>query len=192
MVRLDSDVAEALDAYVRARGQRLLRTAYLLTGGDRLLAEDLVQNALASALVSWRRLRDVADMDAYMHTALVHARSRWWSRRWHGEVPSERLPDVATPNETDQVDGTADIVAALRELPPRQRAAVVLRYFEDLTEVQTAAVLGCSVGTVKSQTARGLDKLRVALGPGSGPVDPGDDPAPHHPPAPAASSRRRQ
>ncbi len=149
---------------MRARGQRLVRTAYLLTG-DRVLAEDLVQNALASALTSWRRLRDVADMDAYMHTALVNARSRWWSRRWHGEIPSYPLPDRATPDASDEVDGRRDVVAALRLLPPKQRAAVVLRYFQDLTEVQTAQVLGCSVGNVKSQTSRGLAKLRAVLDP---------------------------
>ena len=78
-------------------------------------------------------------------------------------------PRHSRADESDRVDGTTDIVAALRGLPPRQRAAVVLRYFEDLTEVQTAAVLGCSVGTVKSQTARGLAKLRVVLDPGGGP-----------------------
>ncbi len=159
---LDRDVAEAFDEYVRTRGQRLIRTAYLLVG-DAHAAEDLVQNALASALVSWRRLRDVADMDAYMYTALVHARSRSWRRRWHGEIPSERLPESPTVDETARLDRYDELLAALRELPAGQREAVVLRYFEDLTEAQTAQLLRCSVGTVKSQTSRGLAKLRLAL-----------------------------
>ncbi len=147
---------------MRARGQRLVRTAYLLTG-DRQVAEDLVQNALASVLVSWRRLWDVADLDAYLYTALVHARSRWWRHRSRREVPSERVPELPTDDETSRLDRHEDLVAVLNTLPPRQRQALVLRYYEDLTEVQTARVLGCSVGTVKSQTARALDKMRRAL-----------------------------
>jgi RNA polymerase sigma-70 factor (sigma-E family) len=133
-----------------------------------------VQNALASALVSWRRLRDVADMDAYMYTALVHARSRWWRRRWHGEIPSAHLPESATVDETARLDRYDELIVALRELPARQREAVVLRYFEDLTEAQTAQLLRCSVGTVKSQTSRGLAKLRATL---RAEPDPGTPPA---------------
>jgi RNA polymerase sigma-70 factor (sigma-E family) len=163
VVRLDPEVADALDAYVRARGHRLLRTAYLLTG-DTQIAEDLVQNALASVLASWRRLPDVDNLDAYVYTALVNARRRWWSRRWHGEIPTEQLPDVSTSeDQTARFDRHEDMLALLGTLPLRQRQALVLRYFEDLTEAQTAQILGCSIGTVKSQTARGLDKMRAAL-----------------------------
>jgi len=152
---------------VRARGHRLVRTAYLLTG-DRQVAQDLVQNVLASFVVSWRRLRDVEDLDAYVYKALVHARSRWWSRRWHGEIPSEQVPEVAGLDETGPVDCRQDLLAVLGTLPRRQRQVLVLRYFEDLTEAQTALIMGCSVGTVKSQAFKGLDKLRAALGPGPG------------------------
>jgi RNA polymerase sigma-70 factor (sigma-E family) len=159
---LDPDVTATLEEYVRLRGPRLVRTAYLLTG-DRQLAEDLVQNALASAMVSWRRLRDVTDLDAYLHTAVVNAQNRWWRRRWHGEIPTERLPEAAAPDETAKLEGSHDLLEALRRLPARQREAVVLRYYEDLSEAQAARVLGCSVGTVKSQTSRGLAKLRLAL-----------------------------
>lgn len=159
---LDADVAESLAEYVRTRGQRLLRTAFVLTG-DRQLAEDLVQNALASVMVSWRHLAEVADLDAYLYRCLVHASSRWWRRRWHGEVPSERLPEAATGDETPGWDRRADVLAALGRLPARQRATLVLRFYEDLTEARTAEVLGCSVGTVKSQTSRGLAALRQAL-----------------------------
>jgi RNA polymerase sigma-70 factor (sigma-E family) len=160
---VDRDVATALEEYVRVRGQRLVRTAYLLTG-DREVAEDLVQNVLASALVSWRRLRSVNDMDAYMYTALIHARSRWWSRRWIREIPSDELPDSPASDLTARFDSHADLLAVLKQIPTRQRQALVLRYFNDLTEAQTAQILDCSVGTVKSQTARGLEKLRAALG----------------------------
>ena len=162
MCPLDPDVAATLDAYVRARGHRLVRTAYLLTGNPQV-AEDLVQNALASVVVSWRRLRDVADLDAYIYTALVHARSRWWSRRWHGEVPSEQLPELPGVDETARCDRHQDVLAVLGTLPTRQRQVLVLRYFDDLTEAQAARVMGCSVGTVKSQSAKGLDKMRAVL-----------------------------
>jgi RNA polymerase sigma-70 factor (sigma-E family) len=122
-----------------------------------------VQNALASVLASWRRIPEVDDLDAYVYTALVNARHRWWSRRWHGEIPSEQLPEVAIADETGRFDRHEDMLTVLGTLPTRQRQALVLRYFEDLTEAQTARILGCSVGTVKSQTARGLDKMRAAL-----------------------------
>jgi RNA polymerase sigma-70 factor (sigma-E family) len=160
---LDHDVTVALDAYVRVRGHRLVRTAYLLCGNAEL-AEDLVQNALASVLASWRRLPEVTDLDAYVYTALVNASRRWWRRRWHGEIPSEQVPDVAVADDTARFDRHEDLVAVLGTLPTRQRQALVLRYFEDLSEAQTAKALGCSVGTVKSQTSRGLDKMRAALG----------------------------
>jgi RNA polymerase sigma-70 factor (sigma-E family) len=153
----------AFEEYVRARGSQLIRTAYLLTG-DPHTAEDLVQNALASVLTSWRRLREVADMDAYVYTALVHARGRWWRRRWHGEVPAEFLPESPVGADDAERYGEYEaMVRALREIPPGQRAALVLRYYEDLSEEQAAAVLGCSVGNVKSQTSRGLVRLREAL-----------------------------
>lgn len=163
MLALDPQVAEALDAYVRQRGHRLVRTAYLLTG-DTQIAEDLVQNALASLLASWRRLPDVNNMDAYVYTALVNARRRWWRRRWHGEIPTERLPDVAAAEDhTARFERHEDMLAVLGTLPNRQRQVLVLRYFEDLTEAQTAQILRCSIGTVKSQAARGLAKMRTAL-----------------------------
>jgi RNA polymerase sigma-70 factor (sigma-E family) len=187
-------VLDAFDDYVRGRGNQLLRTAYLLTG-DPQIAEDVVQNALASVLASWRRLRDVADLDAYVYTALVNARGRWWRRRWHGEVPAEFLPDAPTADETGRDDSYDAMVTALRRVPARQRAALVLRYYEDLSEEQTAAVLGCSVGTVKSQTARGLVRLREALVAGAderpaGPTPPPAAAPPTTPPVRPARSTR--
>ncbi|CAA9237502.1 MAG: Putative RNA polymerase sigma factor [uncultured Corynebacteriales bacterium] len=139
----------------------MVRTAYLLTG-DLTLAEDVVQTALASLLVSWRRVRSVANVDAYVHSAIVNAGRRSWRRTWR-ELPVAELPERALPDPSSRYGEYDEVVAALRALPPRQRAAVVLRYYDDLSEAETARVLGCSVGTVKSQTARGLDKLRVRL-----------------------------
>ena len=165
---MDADVAALMDEYIRSRGDRLVRTAYLLTG-DRQICDDLVQTTLASVLVSWRRIRDVSDLDAYVYTALVNARARWWRRRSRVEQATESVPEQPAVDENGRYDGREEMVAALRTLPPRQRAVLVLRFYEDLTEAQTATILGCSVGTVKSQAARGLQKLRRALDPGPGP-----------------------
>jgi RNA polymerase sigma-70 factor (sigma-E family) len=160
--RLDRDVREAFDEYVRARGPRLVRTAYLFTG-DRHVAEDVVQNALASMIVSWRRLRDVSNLDAYVYRSVVNAGRRWRRRRWTGEIPFEVLPEEEAEDAPARFEGRTDMIAALRGLPPRQRAVLVLRYYADLSEAETAEILGCSVGTVKSQSSRGLATLRATL-----------------------------
>lgn len=162
MWRLDRDVSESFDDYVRTRGARLVRAAYLLTG-DRHVAEDIVQNALASMIVSWRRLRDVSNLDAYAYRSVVNAGRRWRRRRWTGEIPFAHVPAPVVDQDPDRFDGRSDVVAALRDLPPRQRSVLVLRYYADLTEAETAAILGCSVGTVKSQSSRGLATLRARM-----------------------------
>ncbi|MFB4309769.1 SigE family RNA polymerase sigma factor [Actinomadura sp. GTD37] len=149
-------------AYVTERSPRLLRTAYLLCR-DWGQAEDLLQTALVKAWRAWRRVG--ADPDPYVYRILVNTHASWAKRRWRGERPTD-----APPEEADRADamGAAEdkavLWAALGRLPPGQRAAVVLRYFEDLTEPQVAAILGCSVGTVKSQTSKALAKLRVDPG----------------------------
>jgi RNA polymerase sigma-70 factor (sigma-E family) len=148
----DRDTAFA--TYVAARRRALLRAAWLLTS-DWHLAEDLVQTALAKAYLAWRR---IDDPDPYVRRVLVTTYVTWWRRRWHGEEPTESLPDVAAA--ADDGDLRRQLHDALRTLPRRQRAVVVLRYFEDLTEAETAAALGCSVGTVKSQHARAMARLR--------------------------------
>ena len=147
-------------AYVRERGPALTRTAFFLAG-DRHLAEDLVQTALSHAYVHWPRVRD---RDAYVRRALVNANAAWWRRRSASEVVTSDVPDSAWSDRTDAVLDREPLLAALRELPARQRAAVVLRYFEDLSEADTAAALGCTVGSVKRHTSRGLDRLRRILG----------------------------
>jgi RNA polymerase sigma-70 factor (sigma-E family) len=146
------------DDFVAARSTRLLRTAYLLTR-DRGQAEDLLQTALSKAWFAWGRID--ADPEPYVRRILVTTYASWWRRKWNGEQPSETLLDTPAPGPADRSEERHDLWTAMGRLPRRQRAVVVLRFFEDLTEAQTAAVLDCSVGTVKSQTAKALAKLRV-------------------------------
>jgi RNA polymerase sigma-70 factor (sigma-E family) len=146
------------DEFVAVRGQALHRTAYLLTG-DWAMAEDLLQTALARAYPRWSRIeRD--NPEAYVRKALVNTWSSWWRRKWRGEAPTDRLPDAAGPDAYADADRRDAVRDALRRLPPRQRAVVVLRFHEDMTEAQVAAALGISVGTVKSQTSKALEHLR--------------------------------
>ena len=157
--RVEGGVSGGFEAYVAARGDALHRTAYLLTH-DHGLAEDLVQTALAKTWGSWGRIQ--GDPDPYVRKVMVNTFATWWRRRWNGEHPTEQLPERASPDHGDDVATRSGLVDALAQLPRRMRAVVVLRYFEDLTEAQTADVLGISVGTVKSQTSKALAQLRVA------------------------------
>jgi len=142
------------DEYVVAREDRLLRVAYLLTQ-DAYLAEDLVQTALTRAWFAWSRIE--GDPDPYVRKILVNTFVSSRRRMWHAERPTEYLPE--RPDRT--TDPATDLRQALAALPVGQRSVIVLRYFEDLTEAETARILGVSVGTVKSQTAKALLKLRV-------------------------------
>lgn len=156
------DRAPTFEEYVNARGSALLKTAWLLTG-DHQRAEDLVQTALTKTWLHWPHIRDasVGAYDAYVRRVMLTTYMAWWRRRWGGESPTERLPEQ--PDNGGGEDAAAerrDVMMALAKLPRGQRAVLVLRYFEDLTETQTANALGCSVGTVKSQSARGLATLR--------------------------------
>ena len=155
------DARADFDAFVGARSSALLRTAYLLTR-DHALAEDLLQTALAKAWFAWRRID--GDPEPYVRRILVNTYATWWRRRWHGERATGELPEPASggrPTAQDSSDTTHDLWTALGRLPRRQRAVVVLRYVEDLSEAETARVLGCSVGNVKSQASRALAKLRI-------------------------------
>ncbi|MBV1853221.1 SigE family RNA polymerase sigma factor [Catellatospora tritici] len=148
---------DSFDEYVRVRLTYLTRTAFLLVGGNTHDAEDLVQAALARALPRWR---DIADHDAYVRRALYHqAVSRW--RALRARVP-ELLTDAPPERgrEPADVDTRLLLAEALRRLTPRQRAVLVLRYYEDRTEVDAARLLGVGVGTVKSQTRHALRRLR--------------------------------
>jgi RNA polymerase sigma-70 factor (sigma-E family) len=155
---------ESFDAFVAARSRSLLRTAYLLTR-DHALAEDLVQTALAKTWFHWSRIRG-DNPEPYVRRVLVTIYSSWWRRRWNGEIPTEELPDAAGPRAAhlDSVSPTGerlDLWVAIGRLPRRQRAVVVLRFYEDLTEAETARLMGSSIGTVKSQTSKALAKLRL-------------------------------
>jgi RNA polymerase sigma-70 factor (sigma-E family) len=145
---------DEFEAFVATRSARLLRTAFLLTR-DHGKAEDLLQTALAKTWLAWSRIEEP---DAYVRKVLVNTYATWWQRRWRDERPSDDLPD-----EGYTADATAgqDLWTALGRLPRGQRAVLVLRYFDDLTETEAARLLGCSVGTVKSQTAKALAKLRL-------------------------------
>ena len=146
--------------YMAARQPSLLRTAYLLTG-DRHTAEDLVQTALAKLYLSWDKVQRRELVDGYVRRILVNEHNSLWRRPWKKrETTTPELPDIAGPADpTGHHD--ADLWALVQSLPRKQRAAVVLRYYEELSEAETAAVLGVSVGTVKSQTSRALATLRT-------------------------------
>jgi RNA polymerase sigma-70 factor (sigma-E family) len=163
----DQVTSAGFDDFVAARSSALLRTAYLLTH-DHALAEDLLQTALTRAWFAWDRIE--GHPEPYVRRILVNTFSTWWRRRWNGEHATGDLPDAGTADGTDAVGDNHDLWQAMARLPRRQRAVVVLRYFEDLTEAQTAAALGCSVGTVKSQASKALAKLRIdpALAAGEG------------------------
>lgn len=154
---MDDERGPGFEDWVLARRGSLLRTAWLLTG-DGGSAEDLVQIALLRCWPRWSRIRKMADPDAYVRTTMTNAYMNDRRRRWSGEVPTERLPDTGAA--APDVDDRGQLLAALARLPRGQRAVVVLRYAEDLSERQTATVLGCSVGTIKSQTSRALAALR--------------------------------
>jgi RNA polymerase sigma-70 factor (sigma-E family) len=154
--RVTTDVG--FDEFVAARSSGLLRTAYLLTH-DHALAEDLLQTALTKAWFAWRRID--GNPEPYVRRILVNTYASWWRRKWNGEHASDQLPDAGTPAADEAVHDSTDLWTAMERLPRRMRAVVVLRYFEDLTEVETAQLLGCSVGTVKSQASKALAKLRI-------------------------------
>lgn len=149
----------AFDAFVGASSDRLVRSAYLLCG-DRGHAEDMVQTALMRTARQWRRARD--SPEAYARRVVVNlAKDRWRDLdRRPGEVPLEA--DLRVPETTVLLDRDM-LMRAARRLPPGQRAVLVLRYFDDLSIEDAAAALGCTPGTVKSQTARALSSLRAAL-----------------------------
>ena len=153
----------AFAEFVAARSGSLHRAAYLMVG-DAQLAQDLVQEALTKAFVAWPRLRDPRAAEAYTRKAITTTAIGWFRRKgWAGERPTGSLPDNAVAGHADAVVRHEWLWQALQDLPARQRAAIVLRYYEDLTEAQTADAMGCAVGTVKSQVAAGLARLRARL-----------------------------
>ncbi len=161
---MDSQAREDFRSYVAARSPALLRTAYLLTG-SRADAEDLLQTALAKTYLAWGRIREREAVDGYVRRVMVNTQTSWWRRRKVDEYPTEQLPEGRAGRDvTADLDLHDALWTALSTLPTRQRAMVVLRYYEDLSEAETAQVMGVSVGTVKSTTSRALVKLRDTSG----------------------------
>lgn len=146
--------------YVLARRDMLLREAFLLVG-DVHLAEDLVQSTLAKAYVAWRRVAACDVPDAYVRRILVNTNLSAHRRRRVGELLTGSVPEAFTAGGDPGTGDRMDVIRALQTLPKRQRTAVVLRYWADLPEAEAAAVMGCSVGTVRSQAHRGLARLRA-------------------------------
>ncbi|MGW7050120.1 SigE family RNA polymerase sigma factor [Streptomyces sp. NPDC054887] len=156
----------SFSTYVRARGPVLLRTARSLTANP-CDAEDLLQTALTKTYVAWDRIQDHRAVDGYVRRALLNTRTSQWRKRKVDEYATDELPEPAAALASGPAADPAEqqvlrdaMWRAITRLPERQRAMVVLRYYEDLSEVQTAEVLGVSVGTVKSAVSRALRKLR--------------------------------
>lgn len=149
-------------AYAAARMRLLRRSAYLLCG-DWHRAEDLTQTALTKVYVAWARVRKADNVDGYVRTVLVRAFLDEERRHWKREQPTELPDDRAGTDPHAGTDDRVDLVRALSTLPARQRAAVVLRCWEDLPIAEVARTLDCSEGTVKSQTSRGLAALRARI-----------------------------
>lgn len=156
------DRPTSLAAFVRARLPALLRHAAILTG-EQSLAEDVVQEVLARAHTRWDRIERMERPEAYVKKMIVNEYLSW-RRRWSRVQPVESVPVPDAPDHASRHADRDALRAELARLPRHQRVVLVLRYYEDLTEVQVAAVLGCSVGTVKSSSSRALAKLRTALG----------------------------
>jgi RNA polymerase sigma-70 factor (sigma-E family) len=157
-VHVGDAVLGEFDEYVAASWPRLVRAAMLL-GCTYDEAEDTVQTALTRCLVKWSRVRRAADRDAYVHRILINTYMTSKRRKWHGEQPTEHLPDAGSDDATDEVVQRDSVRRALLRLPLDQRVAVTLRYFLNLSEAQMATTLNVAPGTVKSRLSRGLKAL---------------------------------
>ena len=181
---------EEFREFVAARSGALLRTAYLLAG-DWATAEDLLQTALTKTYLAWKRLGGIEAIEPYARRVLVNTSTSWWRRRWHGERPTDVLPERAGVDEIEQQLDRDALWRHLSALPARQRAVLVLRFYEDMSEAQTAALLEISPGTVKSQTSRALSTLRRRLGSQAALGLPAEDATPPTRPAPRTPERPR-
>ncbi|RZU73118.1 RNA polymerase sigma-70 factor (sigma-E family) [Micromonospora kangleipakensis] len=181
---------EEFREFVAARSGALLRTAYLLAG-DWATAEDLLQTALTKTYLAWKRLGGIDAIEPYARRVLVNTSTSWWRRRWHGERPTDVLPERAGVDEIEQQLDRDALWRHLSALPARQRAVLVLRFYEDMSEAQTAALLEISPGTVKSQTSRALSTLRRRLGSQAALGLPAEDATPPARPAPRTPEHPR-
>jgi RNA polymerase sigma-70 factor (sigma-E family) len=146
--------------YVTSRSGSLLRMALLLTR-NLADAEDLVQAALAKTYQAWDRIEDRNALDGYVRRAMVNTHISWWRRRRLEEYPTDEVPDQAVADHAGDIELSDPLRRALDRLPSRMRAAVVLRYCEDMSEAEVAQALGISQGTVKSTVSRAVAKLRI-------------------------------
>ncbi|MEW1771838.1 SigE family RNA polymerase sigma factor [Streptomyces sp. NPDC086777] len=160
--------SEEFQSFMIGRWPRLMRTAFLLTG-EQHAAEDLVQSTLEQVFVAWRKVGSADDPEAYVRRVMINAHARRHRRKLKEFLASKddlglvrEVPDMG--DRIAQADDRSALLKALAQLPPRQREAVVLRYWEDLTETQAAQAMGCSAGTVKSNAAKGIAKLRAIPG----------------------------
>jgi len=161
--RVDDEARRRFGQFVEERTPVLIRVAYLLTG-DQHAAEDLLQSALTKTAARWRTLRH-EDPERYVRTVMYREQVSVWRRRGrHREVATDPLPDPEVADRSGHTDLRLSMRAELLRLPPAQRAVLVLRFFEDLSESQVAEILGCSVGTVRSRTHRAVSRLRRLLG----------------------------
>lgn len=169
---MNADEERQFREFVAARSRSLLHTAYLLTG-DWEQGRDLLQTALASTARRWSKLRDREQPEIYVRRALYHAQvDRFRLLSWGRETVTDMPPDKPSGQGADWADAVVqrqDIMAALRQLPKRQRAVIVLRYFEDRPDNEIASILGVAQGTVRSQTHKALASLRTTLA-GAGPA----------------------
>jgi RNA polymerase sigma-70 factor (sigma-E family) len=158
----------AFERYVALRQHALLRTAVMLTG-DLPTAEDLLQTALARLYLAWHRVQREEAMDSYVRRIMVNQYTSWWRRTWRRREttvdPADLVPNQRSSGAGIDVEVVerAALWRVVQLLPPRQRATIVLRFYEDLSEAQTAEVMGCSVGTVKAASSRALARLRPLL-----------------------------
>lgn len=156
---MNADLEREFSEFVEARSHALFRTALALTG-HRQQAEDLLQTVLTRSVRHWARIRTEAP-EAYLRTALYREQTSWWrSLRRRREVSVERLPEPTTRDDMATVDLQLALRQALAQLPPKRRAVLVLRYFEDRPDSEIAQILGCSESTVRSQATRALTRLR--------------------------------
>jgi len=160
---VDEHARRQFGAFVADRAPALIRVAYLLCGGDQHAAEDLVQNALVKTATRWSTLRH-DDPEGYIRTVMYREQISRWRRSARGRELLVEPPREVLADHSGHVDLRLAMRAHLLRLPPAQRAVLVLRFFEDLTETQAAQVLGCSVGTVRSRTHRAVSRLRDLLG----------------------------
>ncbi|CAM3320294.1 SigE family RNA polymerase sigma factor [Stackebrandtia soli] len=158
---MTTDSTREFAAFVRARSPALIRSAYLLTG-DQHLAEDLVQSALARTHRAWRRVERLGNAEAYTRRAMYHLQVSWWRKPRVTEYYPEQLPEPRTPGDdhAHELERRDVLRRALARLTVKQRTVLVLRFYEDRSVKDTAETLGCSEGTVKSQTAKALGVLR--------------------------------